>query len=407
MGISLLVIIYIAFISLGLPDALLGSAWPAINLDLSAPEDFAGYIGMTVTAGTIISSLSSSRLIRKHSTSKIVTVSVFLIAVSLLGISFVRHYPALILFAVPLGLGAGAIDSVLNEFVAEHYQASHMNWLHSFWGIGAMSGPLILSALFASGFSWRGGYRIISGIQFIVFALLLFSLGAWQRVPLRKTHTADTAEKRANQASWQPRSIRELLSVEGVRSVLVTVLLYCGIEQSLILWGATFLINTRSVTDAVAAGWSALYLVGIMSGRILSGFISTRVSNKTMIHGGILTVILGLIVILIPSTPLILLLGFLLAGLGSGPIFPATLHETPGRFGKEIAQDIMGLQMASAYTGSMIIPPLIGIITTRTSMGLLPLILSGFAVLMYLANRQTENRFYPSQNRSAVVTKKT
>lgn len=390
--ISLLVIIYAAFISLGLPDALLGTSWPVIYPELAAPEDFAGYIFMTVTIGTILSSLNSGRMIRAFGHEKIVSFSVLLTAVSLLGFSFVHQYPLFFIFAFPLGSGGGAIDAVLNEFVAEHYKASHMNWLHSFWGIGAVTGPILLSALFANGFGWRNGYRIVSIFQFFLFGVILTSLPKWNKVTSRAHLTQQTAEGTKTSAE-APKRISELLQADGVLSVLLTVLLYCGIEQAMNLWGATYLVETRMISEATAAIWSSLYLGGVAIGRILSGFISEKATNRVMIRSGIIAVLLGLILILLNGPTVVPLTGFLLTGLGSAPIFPATLHETPVRFGKGIAQDIMGFQMAAAYLGSMLIPPLIGFIATRTSMAIVPPILLSFTVLMLYANHRTEKKF--------------
>lgn len=389
--ISLLVIIYAAFISLGLPDALLGTSWPVIYPELAAPEDFAGYIFMTVTIGTILSSLNSGRMIRAFGHEKIVSFSVLLTAVSLLGFSFVHQYPLFFIFAFPLGSGGGAIDAVLNEFVAEHYQASHMNWLHSFWGIGAFTGPILLSALFSSGFGWRSGYRIVSIIQMILFGIVLLSLPKWNKV---SSHSSAINKHDVNTPKEAPKNIGELLQVDGVLSVLLTVLLYCGIEQAMTLWGATYLIETRPISEAEAASWSSLYLGGVTIGRILSGFIAGKVSNRSMVRGGILIVLVGFILMILNGPAPVLLAGILFTGLGSGPIFPATLHETPVRFGKGIAQDVMGFQMATAYLGSTLIPPLIGFISTRTSMAVIPPILLAFTGLMLYANTKTEKRFY-------------
>ncbi|HPB39968.1 MAG TPA: MFS transporter [Flexilinea sp.] len=379
-----LILIYASFISLGLPDSVLGSAWPMMKIELHAPDDFAGYIFMVVAGGTIISSLFSSRFIKRFGTGVVTFVSVLMTATALFLFHFAPSYYWFLIFAIPLGLGAGAVDSGLNEFVAEHYESRHMSWLHSFWGLGAMTGPIIISKLFASGQTWRNGYLIISIIQFGLAAILFLSLPLWKKVKEREKIQQELNPPIESDLSQTKKSsgVSVLLKHPGVFPVLISIFLYCGVEQTMMLWGATYLIASRNVTPATAAAWISLFLAGITIGRFLSGFATFKLSNKMMIRLGELIILIGLTLLIFPLPSPFVQAGIFIAGLGCAPIYPCMLHETPVRFGKEHAQEIMGIQMAVAYLGSTLVPPTLGAIGTRTTMIMIPFVLFAFTGIM-------------------------
>ncbi len=386
-----LALIYLAFISLGLPDPALGSAWPLMYGDLDVPVGWAGFISAIISSGTIVSSLLSHRVIRRYGTGVVTVTSVGLTAVALLGFSISPSFWWLLLLAVPLGLGAGAVDSGLNAFVAMHYAARHMNWLHCFWGVGAMLGPILISTFTATEHSWRSGYGCISAIQFGLVALLLYSLPVWRR------REQDHAQEEAH----HPVSKHGLLAplrVEGAWLALVVFLFYSAIEGSVMLWGATFLVEAREVSPEQAAGWISLFFLGLTAGRALSGFVSIKLSNENLIILGCGILVTGLVLMLLPLPASVTLLGLMMAGLGLSPIFPAMLHQTPVHFGKRNTSASMGLQMACAYTGATVVPPLLGFMLSSLSFNLMPHILLVSAVgLFFCATRL----FAVARNRGA------
>lgn len=345
----LLIMIYLAFISLGLPDSLLGAAWPSMRLTLNAPLSAAGLISMIVSGGTIVSSLCSGRVIGRFGTGRVTFVSVMMTAVALLGFSFAPSYAWLCALAVPLGLGAGAVDSGLNDFVARHFAARHMNWLHCFWGIGATCGPLIMSQAIAAWGGWQLGYRTIACIQFALLAALLFSLPAWRRVEKREA-AAEEALRRG-----------EKRRPKGIGWGLLGFFFYCGGEASAFLWSASFLVGSRGVGAEQAAGWVSLFFVGMTVGRLLSGFISMKLDGVRMIRLGQALTAAGALMLWIPNA-YASLAALLVLGLGCAPVYPTMLHETPRRFGEENSANLVGLQMACAYTGSTLVPPALGLI---------------------------------------------
>lgn len=385
----LLLIIYLAFISLGLPDSLLGSAWPAMIDGLGVPVDYAGIIAMIVAAGTVLSSLLSGNLIQKFGEAKVTTFSVILTAVALMGFSFSNHFLFLCLLAVPLGLGAGSVDAALNNYVAIHYQARQMNWLHCFWGVGAAIGPIILSSYLANGGSWSQGYNTIAWIQVILVVILIISYPLWDKKQL--TWEAEHEEI--------PRSNLSLLkTIPGLKQALLLFFCYCTIEASFGLWGASFLVFERGFETGQAAMLVSLYYLGITLGRFLSGFLTHYFTNRQLVYLGQGIIGLGLISLLIPYD-VMLLPGFLLVGLGCAPIFPSLLHETPTNFGERFSQKIMGMQMASAYVGIMLMPFLFGKIAIITGYSFLLAFLGIFLLAMsYLTkvlNQKTSNRIGP------------
>lgn len=366
-----LILIYLTFISLGLPDSLLGTAWPNIQIDLGVPVEYAGIISFIISGGTILSSLLSHILIKKFGTGKITLVSVFLTAIALLGFSLSNSFYFLIVLAIPLGVGAGAIDSALNKFVAENYEAKHMNWLHSFWGLGAIIGPIILSFVINLDNGWRYGYFIIAMIQFALVLFLLLSLKKWKTKDKENSIEEEIIEDN-----------HKKIGIKLLIAVLASYFLYMVIEQGIILWGSTYLIETKGYDTKFAALSVSLYFVGITSGRMISGFLSNKLSNNTLIKIGSLTILIGVLVLFIPVDNLGVA-GLIIIGLGLAPIFPALLHQTPIYFGKKNAQKMMGRQMAFAYFSTTTIPPLIGIFLSATSFTLFPVILLITGIILF------------------------
>ena len=360
---TLLVVIYLAFISLGLPDSLLGAAWPVMRVDLAAPLSAAGAVSMIVSFGTIVSSLMSSRVIRRFGTGKVTLVSVLMTAFALLGYSFARSLWWLCLLAVPLGLGAGSVDAALNNFVAMHYRAQHMSWLHCFWGIGATAGPIILSAcMLRTG--WASGYRVISVLQFALCAVLAFSIPLWKR--------GEQPETAQGEEDVHFVSNREALRLPGMPFALLSFLCYCGVEVTAGLWMPSYLVEMRALDTATAAAWGSCFYGGITIGRALSGFLSMRLEARRMIRIGCAGMLGGALILILPLPALFSLFGLLLLGVGCAPIYPSLIHETPRHFGKRASQAAMGLQMAVAYVGSTFVPPLVGAIAGKATLAVVP-----------------------------------
>lgn len=376
---TLLVIIYLAFISLGLPDALLGSAWPAIYPEISAPLPMAGLISLTVTGGTVVSSLLSDRMIRRFGTGRVTMVSVLLTATALLGNSLSPSVFWLCVCAVPLGLGAGSVDAALNGFVSLHYEARHMNWMHCFWGLGASMGPVILSWFLAAPGGWRKGYLTVAIIQFVLTAVLILSLPLW-----KKAQEGSMAE---DAAVLEPVPMKKLIRLPGALATLFTFLVYCAAELTAGLWGSTFLVEGRGLPLETAATCVSLYYLGITVGRIVSGFLSNRVTSGQLVRWGALLSIVGGATLFV-DLPLMAPLSFSLLGLGLAPIFPTLIHATPARFGRDVSQSFIGLQMAMAYIGNTIFPPLFGIIVDAFDVSVLPLFLVVLLVIMLFLSQR-------------------
>lgn len=387
MATLLLVVIYASFISLGLPDSLLGVSWPLMQPYFKVPFGFAGLVSMTISGGTIVSSLLSSRALKRFGTGKVTAVSVLMTAVALLGISLAPSFLWLFLLALPLGLGAGAVDSGLNEYVAEHYAARHMSWLHCFWGVGALSGPLIMSRYTALGESWRTTYRTIAVIQFVLVALITLSLPLWGKAA-RAKDGAGEARGEKEKAKRGEASLLAPLRLGGIKIALVSFLFYCGAEASMGLWGASYLVKSKGLDAATAASWVSLFYGGITVGRLVSGFVSMAVKNRTLIRGGEIMIAVGALVLILPLPKIFTLVAFIIIGLGCAPIYPSMLHETPQRFGLDNAQAVMGFQMAVAYIGSTCLPPLFGFIASTTSTALLPFFILFYAAAMLLSSEK-------------------
>ncbi|QRG70260.1 MFS transporter [Brevibacillus choshinensis] len=379
-------IIYVAFISLGLPDALLGAAWPNMQADVDAPFETAGFLFMTMAAGTIVSSLASGTLVIRFGTGKITLVSCILTASALLGFAYAPSIVWLYACAVPLGLGAGAVDAGLNNYVAAHYKAHHMSWLHCFWGVGATLGPVIMAPFLSGKEMWRQGYLTVASIQFALVVILFFTLPLWTSRKARSTGEETTrTENRGVSEKTRPD---KTLQKKEVTWALAPFLLYSGVEASIGLWGSSFLVERRDIPVSAAAHWISLYYAGITIGRFLTGWITFTMSNRQLIRTGQLIALSGSALLLLPLPPAFLLAGFMILGLGLAPIFPCMLHETPARFGHANSPAMMGYQMATAYTGSTFIPPLLGFAASYFSIGIFPFSILAAVVCMLFFTEQ-------------------
>ncbi|GHV10666.1 MFS transporter [Spirochaetia bacterium] len=348
---------------------------------LGAPLHYAGIVSMIVAAGTVVSSILSERIIRRLGTGLVTAVSVLMTAAALTGFSLSRNFTALCFCAVPLGLGAGSVDAALNSYVALHYKARHMNWLHCFWGVGASIGPLIMSAYLTNNQPWNLGYRTVGVIQFCLAALLFVSLSLWG-----KNTTLKEIQKQERTITY-----RELFGLSGVKQVLAAFFCYCSIEQITGLWGSSYLVIVKNISPQLAAQWIALYYGGITAGRFVSGFLTLRLNNRQMIRLGQGFVACGIAFLLLPFGVIPLLSGFFIIGLGCAPIYPALLHETPENFGSEYSRILMGIQMATAYIGITVMPPLFGWIASHLNFNIFPVFL-GVLLLLKIIMVETVNR---------------
>lgn len=392
-----LIVIYLAFISLGLPDSLLGAAWPVMRPDLGAPLESAGMLAMIVAAGTIVSSLASGKLIAKLGTGPLTLISCLMTAAALLGFSFAPSLLWFGLLAIPLGLGAGAVDAALNHYVATHYKAHHMSWLHCFWGLGATGGPLLMSYFIKEHDSWRSGYTAVAMIQFVLVIILLVTLPLWKKIAARRAENppAEVAIDAANHdATTVPEPLadeqpaKQPLRLPGVKMSLLAFLFYCGVETTVGLWGASFLVGARDVSAVTAAGWISLYYGGITIGRLITGFITLKVGNRALILAGQIISVIGAVLLMLPLPDVVVLVGFVLIGLGFAPVYPGLIHETPARFGRANSAKLIGYQMAVAYTGTTFIPPLFGVLASQAGIGLFPIVTLLLVVFMLLSSEQ-------------------
>jgi fucose permease len=381
---KLLVIIYLAFISLGLPDALLGSSWTVMRLDINAPLEFAGLISFLICGATVVSSLMTAKVLEKIGTVKLVIFSIVSTAIALIGFSLSMGVGMIILFAIPLGLGAGAVDATLNNYVAINYDPKHMNWLHCFWGLGATGGPLMLSWLLSVGRSWRMAYSTVGLIQLIIVFTIFLS------VPLWKEGNRKAKEKSKDNNSVSNRTI---IKIKGVKITMLIFFIYCSLELTVGLWAASFLTVEREIVESTAALWISFYYASITIGRLISGVISIKIDTGKIIKIGLRLIFIGVIVLLIPLPSISSMVGLMLIGLGCAPIFPNMIHIIPNKYDKNISQRVIGLSMASAYLGSTFTPSLIGFISSNLSFGVYPYIIAGLSISLIILNRQLNNRF--------------
>ena len=370
----LLAIIYIAFISLGLPDSLLGAAWPVMHEDLGAPLSYAGIISMIIAFGTVVSSLQSDRLTLWLGTGKVTAISVAMTAAALLGFSASSEFWMLCLWAIPYGLGAGGVDAALNNYVALHYRSWHMSWLHCMWGVGAATGPYIMGMALEMGKGWPAGYHIIAVMQVVLTIILFASLPLWKE---RKDEVqADSGHKR------KPLSLREIFWIPGAREILVAFFCYSAVEQTCGLWASSFLNLSKGISAEQAASFGAMFFIGITVGRAINGFLAMRMHDESMIRMGQVLILLGIVTVMLPTGDAVALAGLILIGLGCAPIYPCIIHSTPTHFGKDKSQAIIGVQMAAAYIGTMLMPPLFGILANHLSISLLPIYLLVLLAIM-------------------------
>lgn len=367
----LLAVIYLSFISLGLPDALLGAAWPIMHQDLGAPLSWAGIIAMIISAGTILSSLMSDAVTRRLGAGKVTAISVLMTAAALFGFSVSGSFWLLCLWAVPYGLGAGSVDAALNNYVALHYESRHMSWLHCCWGLGASVGPYVMGYALSGSMGWPGGYRIISILQLILTAAIFLSLPLWKRQPAQE-----------GVVSAQALTLPQVLKIPGAKEVMLCFFCYCALEQSAILWSATYLNLHKGLDGDSAAGLASMFFVGITFGRAVSGFLTMKLNDSQMIRLGQVLIAAGILITALPLHYYVTLLGLLLIGLGCAPIYPCIIHSTPANFGPDKSQALIGVQMASAYIGVLLMPPLFGTIAEGFSVSLMPLYLAVILAVM-------------------------
>ena len=374
----LLAIIYLAFISLGLPDSLLGSAWPIMYQEFSVPVSYAGGISMIIAAGTIVSSLQCDRLTRKLGTGKVTAISVLTTAAALFGFSISHSYLALCIWAVPYGLGAGCVDASLNNYVALHYASRHMSWLHCMWGVGASLGPYIMGYALTGGKGWNMGYRYIAALQILLTVVLLISLPLWKK----QRTAADVQDSDTAQEQNKALSLAQISRIPGAKEVMITFFCYCAVEQTAGLWASSYLVLHSGVTSEAAAGFASLFYIGITVGRALAGFLTIKFNDTQMIRLGQVLILSGILLLLLPLGGTAGLAGLIIIGLGCAPIYPSIIHSTPDHFGAENSQAVIGVQMAAAYVGILVMPPVFGLIATHISASLLPLYLLEILLLM-------------------------
>ena len=378
----LLAVIYLAFISLGLPDSLLGSAWPSMQAELGAPVSSAGVISTIIALGTVVSSLQSDRLTRKLGAGLVTALSVLLTALALLGFSLSRSFFALCILAIPYGLGAGSVDAALNNYVALNYASRHMSWLHCMWGVGTTVGPYVMEYALSGGQGWNAGYRYIAILQFAITLVVFLSLPLWKK-RAAQTRAADTAAD-----VGRALSLKEIARIPGAKDVMVAFFCYCAVEQTTMLWASSYLALGRGVSAEAAAGYASLFFIGITVGRALNGFLTMRFSDAQMIRAGQALVALGALLLLLPLGTGAALAGLVVIGLGCAPIYPCIIHSTPERFGADRSQALIGVQMASAYVGTLLMPPLFGLIADHISIGLFPVFLLVALAVMALMHER-------------------
>lgn len=373
----LLAIIYLAFISLGLPDALLGAAWPSMYPQFDVPVSYAGIISMIIALGTVVSSLQSDRLTKKLGTGKVTALSVLMTAMALFGFATSHSFGMLCLWAIPYGLGAGSVDASLNNYVALHYESRHMSWLHCMWGVGASAGPYIMGYALTAGWGWNSGYHIIAVLQIVLTAILLCSLPLWKQRPAEVLQDGKVQPAKA-------LSIREVLQLAGAREILVCFFCYCALEQTTGLWASSYLTLHKGVSADTAATFASMFYLGITVGRALSGFLTMKLNDVQMIRLGEVIIGIGVLVMLLPFGQSLSLTGLILIGLGCAPVYPCVIHSTPAHFGADKSQAIIGIQMACAYVGTCLMPPVFGLIANHITVALLPVYLLIILVLMVI-----------------------
>ena len=379
----LLVIIYLSFISLGLPDALLGAAWPIMSQEFAVPVSYAGGISLIIAMGTVVSSLQSDRLTKWLGAGKVTAISVAMTAVAIYGFSVSGEYWQLCLWAIPYGLGAGSVDASLNNYVALHYASRHMSWLHCMWGLGASIGPYIMGIALTGGMGWNMGYGIIAVIQICLSAALFLSLPLWKK---RSDEPGENGEKA------KPLTLKQIVGIRGAKEVMLAFFCYCALEQTCILWGSSYFFLHIGLDEETAASLAALYMLGLTFGRFLNGFLTYKINDTNLIRLGEGLIGLGVVVMLLPFGKWAAMIGLVLMGLGSAPIYPCIIHSTPSHFGEENSQALIGVQMASAYVGICCMPPLFGLLANHIGVYLLPWYTGAILVLMAVMCERLERK---------------
>lgn len=384
----LLAVIYLAFISLGLPDCLLGSAWPVIYQEMNVPVSYAGIISMVISAGTIFSSLQSDRLIKKLGTGKLTALSVLITAVALWGFSISSSFWMLILWAMPYGLGAGSVDAALNNYVALHYKSHHMSWLHCMWGIGASVGPYIMSFALTKDMGWNAGYRIVAIFQMVLTFFLIISLPLW------RGQDNDNAKATEKNKTEKALSLTEIVRIPGAKQVFLMFFCYCALESTAGLWASSYLVLKHGLSADLAASLGSLFYVGITVGRAISGFLTMKLNDNQMIRLGQMIVLAGILLISLPWGYQTAAVGLVVTGLGCAPIYPCVVHSTPTNFGEDKSQAVVGVQMACAYVGSLAMPPLFGILANHIGIGVYPVYLCLILIVMLLMHMQLMRKIH-------------
>ncbi|MEE0955285.1 MAG: MFS transporter [Eubacterium sp.] len=360
----LLAIIYLSFISLGLPDSLLGSAWPVMYPELGVPVSWSGIIFMIISVGTVISALQSDRLTKKFGAGLITAVSVCMTAVALFGFSVSHSFAALCIWAIPYGLGAGSVDAALNNYVALHFASRHMSWLHCMWGVGASVGPYIMSAAITRTASWSNGYRAISIIQIVLSAIIFLSLPLWKKM--------EAPVSSEEEASAKPLPLKEVVKIPGAKQIMLAFFCYCALEQTVGLWASSYLVLHKGVAEATATAFASFFYIGITAGRAVNGFLTLKFSDTQLVHLGQTLIGIGCLLMMLPGSEIPALAGFIIIGIGCAPVYPSIIHSTPEHFGRDKSQAMVGIQMASAYIGTSIMPPLFGLLTKLIGIRFLP-----------------------------------
>ncbi len=382
----LLIVIYLAFIGLGLPDSMLGAAWPTMFGLFGVPVSYAGIVSMIISAGTIVSSLMSDFLTKKIGAGLVTAFSVCLTALALFGFSLANSFWLLCVLAVPYGLGAGSVDAALNNYVALHYSNKHMNWLHCMWGVGTIVGPSIMGAFLIGGQAWNLGYLTVALIQIAISAILFFSLRLWKK---------PTVEQESGEKA-KPLSLAKVVKIKGAVEVMVTFFCYCALESTAMLWSSSYLVLHNGVSEEVAAACASIFFIGITVGRFINGFISEKLTDTQMIRMGQSVMLVGIVLLFFPLGEWGSYAGIILLGLGCAPVYPSIIHSTPERFGADKSQALIGVQMASAYTGSCLMPPLFGLIANHVNIALFPVFLLFFLLLMATMHEVLVKKTKPS-----------
>lgn len=389
--ILILAVIYIVFISLGLPDSLFGVAWPVVHNEFGVSESFASVYSIIISVCTGGVSFVSGRLIRKFGTSRVTLVSILLTALGLIGISLSPNIAVMMLFSVIMGYGAGAIDTGLNNFVSLHYKAQHMNWLHCFWGVGVTVSPLIMSVFLGDdGSQWRKGYVVIALLQLFIGIIVLASMKKWRGIE-KGVEAAEAADGKSE------AGILDIIKMKGVIASIASLGLYCSMEFLLGTWGATYAVNVFALSPDEAAKWVSLYYGGIMLGRMLAGFISMKLSDRNLIRGGIIIAFTGIAVMALPLGK-ISMVGLIFIGIGFGPIFPSVLHSIPERFGSIYSADITGYHMGGAYAIGFTLQMIYGYVASYTSFKITPFVLIGFCFGLCALNEITLKKVRSGNN---------